>query len=216
MYCINKQTRVRAHVRPRRASRALAPVIRTCTYTSPRNKPRRRRERVDARTRRGCVCLENKNASFETCIPNSYPPPLALHLLAVPLYPCRVQPPSRAYLTIPALPRPAIGHLPPRSPPCRFSRIFLPASETSLPHLLPHPVPPTLAVFFVSSCIWFRDILAIARACDPTRERLVRASVRATPTTQDVALPFIDTASSLYALSFYSAAVVFQERSHAN
>lgn len=65
-YCINKQTRKHtAAYRP-------APVIRMCTYTSPRNKP-------DAEGKGGScryVCLENKNASFETCILNSPDSPL--------------------------------------------------------------------------------------------------------------------------------------------
>lgn len=56
----NKHANIRPAQRP-------ALVIRMCTYTNPRNKP-------DAEGKSGpCwyVCLENKNASFETCILNS-------------------------------------------------------------------------------------------------------------------------------------------------
>lgn len=52
-----------------------------CTYTSPRNKP-------DAEGKGGscrCVCLENKNASFETCILNS--PDSPLHASVAPIRP---------------------------------------------------------------------------------------------------------------------------------
>lgn len=76
-YCINKQTRKHtAAYRP-------APVIRMCTYTSPRNKP-------DAEGKGGsclCVCLENKNASFETCILNSPDSPLLAGVAPIrPMY----------------------------------------------------------------------------------------------------------------------------------
>jgi len=75
-YCINKQTRKHtAAYRP-------APVIRMCTYTNPRNKP-------DAEGKGGscrCVCLENKNASFETCILNSPDSPLLANVPLSTLY----------------------------------------------------------------------------------------------------------------------------------
>lgn len=76
-YCINKQTRKHtAAYRP-------ALVIRMCTYTNPRNKP-------DAEGKGGscrCVYLENKNASFETCILNSPDSPLLASVTPIhPMY----------------------------------------------------------------------------------------------------------------------------------
>lgn len=90
-YCINKQTRKHT------AAQRPAPVIRMCTYTSPRNKP-------DAEGKSGpcwCVCLENKNASFETCILNS--PPTSLFSLPQSPYPSHVHPrsPLRRYRVLP-------------------------------------------------------------------------------------------------------------------
>lgn len=116
-YCINKQTRKHTA-----APNRPAPVIRMCTYTSPRNKP-------DAEGKGGscrCVCLENKNASFETCILT----PTPLFSLALPLSAPRAPsspPPPPPQFTPPSLPRCATGNA--RSP--AFSRIFLPAFETS-------------------------------------------------------------------------------------
>lgn len=118
------------------------PVIRTCTYTSPRNKP----DTEGKGGSRRCVCLENKNAS---CVRNLYTqltrdsPLLAA---TVALYPPLVH--SRPLPRLP-LPCPATGN--PRSlASVRRSRIFLPAFETS-----------PACGFFVSSYIWYRNILAI-------------------------------------------------------
>jgi len=108
-YCINKQTRKHTVAyRP-------APVIRMCTYTNPRNKPDAEGKGRSCR----CVCLENKNASFETCILNSPDSPLLASV--TPIHPmCTPHPP---------LPRCATGNA--RSAFVWFSRIFLPAFETS-------------------------------------------------------------------------------------
>jgi len=109
-YCINKQTRKHT----RRPALARPSVIRTCTYTSPRNKP-------DAGGKGGpCrrVCLENKNASFETCILNSPrrpPSPLPLLPLSIPRALLHLSP----FVTSPAarriLPSPSRVFLPTRS-----------------------------------------------------------------------------------------------------
>lgn len=116
-YCINKQTRKHTAVyRP-------TPVIRMCTYTSPRNKP-------DAEGKGGscrCVCLENKNASFETCILNSPDSPLLASLAAIRPTCTLVSP--RRYRVVPLA-----THV---RPPSCGSRVFF----------FPHSKRPLLVVF---------------------------------------------------------------------
>lgn len=111
-YCINKQTRKHT------AAQLPALVIRMCTYTSPRNKP-------DAEGKSGLcwyVCLENKNASFETCILNS--PDSPLFATAVPIHPMCTPPLCLSVVT-------ASCHWQSTFASMWFSRIFLPAFETS-------------------------------------------------------------------------------------
>lgn len=132
-YCINKQTRKHtAAYRP-------APVIRMCTYTSPRNKP-------DAEGNGGscrCVCLENKNASFETCILNSPDSPLLasvapIHPMCTPIHP-----------VVTAL--------------CHWQRTF--ARLRVVLAYFSSRIRNAACGFFVSFYIWFRNILAIAPTC---------------------------------------------------
>lgn len=200
-----------AHTYGRVERPALAPVIRTCTYTSPRNKPRRRRERVDARTHRGCVCLENKNASFETCIPNSTRHPSLLLLLAAAsaLYPCRV------YHRACNRPRVAVSRR--RSTTLAAVPLLLAYFSSRIRNVPSAPSPSYTA------CGFFRLLLHLVprnfsnSSSMTPRENgwCARAYVQHIDNAGCTFL-YIDTVVSIYALSFYSAAAVFQERSRIN